>query len=347
MDPVPPQRGVGPPARRTAPVDRRVLEQVRRRRPGDAVVRVTRPKFTGFARRGAGRLEASLTLEEPRGAWGRLWRVLVGTPIHSELEINERLSKKKALAVFSSDALSSVAYAPQATLVVLLAAGTGALLWSLPISIAVVLLLAVVVFSYRQTIYAYPSGGGSYIVAHENLGEIPGLIAAAALSVGYILTVSVSIASAVDQLVSAVPTLLPFKVELGIAAVALVTLANLRGIRESGSIFAIPTYVFLVSMFAMVGIGLYKLATGTLDIPPPTDMPGPTEAFTLVLVLRAFAVGSAVMTGTEAISNGIPAFKPPESRNAAQTIVIMATILAVMFLGLAYLIVVGHVIPRE
>jgi amino acid transporter len=347
MDPVPPQRGVGPPARRTAPVDRRVVEQVRRARPGDAVVRVTRPKFTGFARRGQGRLEASLTLEEPRGAWGKLWRVLVGTPIHSELEINERLSKKKALAVFSSDALSSVAYAPQATLVVLLAAGTGALFWSLPISIAVVLLLAVVVFSYRQTIYAYPSGGGSYIVAHENLGEIPGLIAAAALSVGYILTVSVSIASAIDQLVSAVPTLLGLKVELGIAAVGLVTLANLRGIRESGSIFAIPTYVFLASMFALIGAGLVMYFSGQLYVPPPETLEAPTEAFSLFLLLRAFAVGSAVMTGTEAISNGIPAFKPPESRNAAHTIVTMATILAVMFLGLAYLIVAAGIIPRQ
>src|SRR2546423_5364995 len=228
MDPFPPQRGGTPAPPRIGPADRRVLEPVRRVRPGDAVVRVTRPKFTGFARRGAGRLEASLTLEEPRGAWGKLWRVLVGAPIHSELEINERLTKKKALAVFSSDALSSVAYTPQATLVILLAAGASALFWSLPISIAVVLLLAAVVFSYRQTIYAYPSGGGSYIVAHENLGEIPGLIAAAALSVGYILTVSVSIASAIDQLVSAVPTLLPLRVELGIAAVAVVTLAHLR-----------------------------------------------------------------------------------------------------------------------
>src|SRR5438309_2281377 len=227
MDPSPPQRGAGSAAPRQGPADRRVIEQVRRARPGDAVVRVTRPKFTGFARRGAGRLEASLTLEEPRGPWGKVWRVLVGAPIHSELEIHERLSKKKALAVFSSDALSSVAYAPQATLVVLLAAGASAIFWSLPISIAIVALLAAVVFSYRQTIYAYPNGGGSYIVAHENLGEIPGLIAAAALSVGYILTVSVSIASAVDQLVSALPALFPARVALGIGAVALVPLANL------------------------------------------------------------------------------------------------------------------------
>src|SRR4030088_2697081 len=237
MDAPPPQRGVGPSAPRQSPADRRTVEQVRRFRPGDAVVRVTRPKFTGFARRGAGRLEASLTLEEPRGPWGRLWRVLGGAPIHSELEINERLTKKKALAVFSSDALSSVAYAPQATLVILLAAGTGAIFCALPIAIAVVLLLAAVVFSYRQTIYAYPSGGGSYIVARENLGELPGLVAAAALAVGYILTVSVSIASAVDQLVAAVESLAPLRVALGVTAVAVVTLANLRGIRESGSIF--------------------------------------------------------------------------------------------------------------
>jgi hypothetical protein len=167
--------------RRHRPTDRRVVEPVRRFRPGDAVVRVTRPKYAGFSRRGTGRLEASLTIEEPRSPWGRLWRVMVGAPIHSELEINERLTKKKALAVFSSDALSSVAYAPQETVVVLLAAGATALVWSLPISIAVVVLLAIVVFSYRQTIYAYPSGGGSYIVAHENLGETPGLTAAAAL----------------------------------------------------------------------------------------------------------------------------------------------------------------------
>src|SRR5438309_3349307 len=211
-------------SRRPAPIDRRVIEQVRRAHPGDAVVRVTRPKYVGFSRRGAGHIEASAMIEEPKSLWGRIWRLLVGAPIHSELEINERLPKKKALAVFSSDALSSVAYTPQETLVILMAAGTAALTWSLPISIAVVVLLATVVFSYRQTIYAYPSGGGSYIVAHENLGELPGLIAAAALSVGYILTVSVSIASAVDQLVSAVPTLVPLRVGLGAAAVGLVTL---------------------------------------------------------------------------------------------------------------------------
>ena len=308
---------------------------------------MSRPKYKGFARRGSDRLEASLTLEEPRSPFARLWRVLVGVPIHSELEIHERLTKKKALAVFSSDALSSVAYAPQETVVVLLTAGAAALFWSLPISIAVVILLAIVVFSYRQTIYAYPSGGGSYIVAKQNLGETSGLIAAAALWVGYILTVSVSIASAVDQLVSAVPSLLPLRVALGVCAVALVTLANLRGIRESGSIFAAPTYMFLASMFLMVGLGMFHLIAGDLVVTPPSGLPPPVAAVTPFLLLRAFAVGSAVMTGTEAISNGIPAFKPPESRNAAQTIVAMAVILAVMFLGLAMLIVGASIVPTE
>jgi amino acid transporter len=336
-----------PQPRRLGPADRRVVEQVRRNRPGDSVVRIKRPDYAGFARRGVGRLEASRTLEEPRSLGGRIWRVLIGAPISSELELQERLPKKKALAVFSSDALSSVAYAPQATLAVLLTAGVAALAWSLPISIAIVLLLATVAFSYRQTIFAYPSGGGSYIVAHDNLGELPGLVAAAALAVGYILTVSVSIASAVDQLVSAVSVLLPFRVELGVGAVFLVSLANLRGIRESGNIFAAPTYVFLGAMFSMIGIGLYLYATGQFYVPPPSDIPPPTEALSLFVVLRAFAVGAAVMTGTEAISNGIPAFKPPEPKNAANTLVIMATILGTMFLGLSFLIVGGGIIPRD
>jgi amino acid transporter len=332
--------------RRLGPTDRRVIEHVRRNRPGDSVVRVKRPKYTGFARRGVGHLEASLILEEPRSLGGRIWRALIGSPISSEFEMQERLPKKKALAVFSSDALSSVAYTPQATLAVLLAAGTTALSWSLPISIAIVLLLAAVAFSYRQTIFAYPSGGGSYIVAHDNLGELPGLVAAAALAVGYILTVSVSIASAVDQLVSAVVPLLPLRVELGVGAVCLVSLANLRGIRESGSIFAFPTYMFLAAMFSMIGIGLFLFATGQFVVPPPLEIPPPTEALSLFLVLRAFAVGSAVMTGTEAISNGIPAFKPPEPKNAANTLVIMATTLGSMFLGLSVLIIGGGIIPR-
>jgi amino acid transporter len=335
-------------SRRLAPIERREIERVRRQRPGDEVVRVRRARLEGFSRKGAARLEASAALEEPHGLAGALKRWLVGAPIHSELEIHERLSKRKALAVFSSDALSSVAYTPQETLVILLAAGTAAIVWSLPISIAVVILLAIVVTSYRQTIYAYPSGGGSYIVAHKNLGELPGLVAAAALVVGYILTVSVSIASAVDQLISAAPQLLAWKVPLGVGAIGLITLANLRGIRESGNIFAAPTYVFLAAMYSMIGLGLFRLFTGELVVPPPDDAHVEiVEPLSLLLILRAFAVGSAVMTGTEAISNGIPAFKPPEPRNASRTIIAMACILGVMFLGLAVLIVGSGVIPSH
>ena len=337
----------GLPHPREAPPDRRIVERVRGSRPGDVAVKVHRPEFEGFERVGRGRLEARLELEKPKGAFGWLRRILIGNPIHTAREHEERLSKKKAIAVFSSDALSSVAYAPQETLIILLAAGTAAIAWSLPISLAIVVLLAIVVTSYRQTIFAYPSGGGSYIVARANLGELPGLVAAAALVVGYVLTVSVSVASAVDQFVAAVPVLVPWRVSLGVGAVALVSLANLRGIRESGNIFAAPTYLFLAAMYSMIVLGLVKLAGGTLEVPQPEQLPNPMQPLSAFLILRAFATGSAVMTGTEAISNGIPAFKPPESRNAAGTIVAMAVILATMFLGLAVLIVGGQVVPTE
>ncbi|MHB9092407.1 MAG: APC family permease, partial [Chloroflexota bacterium] len=332
------------------PHARRSVEYVRPRRPGDVVVRVSYPTFRGFFRRHRGHLEASAEIEEPRGRLGHLWRAVIGAPIPTERELDERLNKKKALAVFSSDALSSVAYTPQETLVILLAAGTAAATWSLPIAIAVTLLLAIVVTSYRQTIYAYPSGGGSYIVAHENLGQLPGLVAAASLILGYILTVSVSIASAVDQIIAAVPALQGFRVILAVGAVVLVSLANLRGVRESGSIFAIPTYVFIAAMYSLITIGFYLMATGQLVVPAPGPgdrTPIGAEPLTILLVLRAFAVGSAVMTGTEAISNGIPAFQPPEPRNAARTLIAMGTILGTMFLGLAVLTVYTGAIPTE
>ncbi len=330
-------------------VHRRIVERVRPVRPGDAVVRIRRPRFEGFRRTAEGRLEASILLEKPRGPLGALRRVLIGTPLHNEAEAHERLSKKKALAVFSSDALSSVAYAPQETLIVLLAAGPAALAFQFPIAIAVVLLLTIVINSYRQTIYAYPKGGGSYIVAHANLGNVPGLVAAGALVVGYTLTVSVSIASAVDQFVSAIPEFAPERVALGVGVVAFMTIANLRGMRESGSLFAVPSYVFLGLMYTLIGVGLFRLVFGGgVSIPPPEH---PAVAMTTVLtpflVLHAFAVASAVMTGTEAISDGVLAFRPPEPRNAARTIMSMGAILATMFLGLSMLISATHVIPSR
>lgn len=342
-----PREELSPAQARVRPSDRRVVEQVRSARPGNKVVRIRRAKFQGFSRTGEGHLAAGAQIEEPTGLAGVVKRWLVGAPIHSDLESHERLPKRKAIAVFSSDALSSVAYTPQETLVILLSAGLAAAWWSLPIGVAVVLLLATVVTSYRQTIYAYPSGGGSYIVAHANLGELAGLTAAAALIVGYILTVSVSIASAVDQLVSAVPDLLPLRVVLGVGAVVLVTVVNLRGISESGNIFAAPTYIFLVAMFGLIGFGLFRQFTGELVVPPPPGAEIGHEPFTLFMLLRAFAVASAVMTVTEAISNGIPAFKPPEPRNAATTLVAMAVILGTMFIGLSVLIVGSGVIPSH
>jgi amino acid transporter len=274
-------------------------------------------------------------------------RLVIGAPIHNQRESHERLGVLKALPVFSSDALSSVAYAPQAVLTVLMLGGAAALTWSLPIALLIIVMLACVAFSYRQTIYAYPSGGGSYIVAHENLGRMAGLAAAGALSVGYVLTVAVSISSAVDQFVSAVPSFVAFRVLLAVLCVAFVTLANLRGIRDSGSIFAAPTYLFLVAMAATIGVAFFRYAAGDLNL-APIGAPAPVaESVGLVLLLRAFAVGSAVMTGTEAISNGVPAFRAPESRNAARTLVLMASLLGVMFFGLAVLIALSGVQPND
>jgi amino acid transporter len=313
----------------------------------DLVTRLTLPRGTGFKLQGK-HLEAGEELIEPRGLLGWIWRLLIGAPIPSALEQHERVSKLKALAVFSSDALSSVAYAPEAVMLVLLAAGTAALGWSMPISVVIVVLLAIVATSYRQTIFAYPSGGGSYVVARENLGELAGLIAAASLSVGYILTVSVSISAGVDALISAVQALAPYRIPLALGAIAVVTLLNLRGISESGTIFAIPTYVFVLATYALIVWGLYLFFGGRLVI-PPAEQPHAVipEAFGLFLLLRAFSTGSAVMTGTEAISNSVPAFKPPEPKNAAQTLVAMALILGTMFLGLTFLIVQSGVIPAE
>jgi amino acid transporter len=273
---------------------------------------------------------------------GRLWagfnRLLFGRPIPTALEHQERLTKVKALAVFSSDALSSVAYATEEIMKVLVLAGVGAFALTLPISGLIVGLLAIVVISYRQTIAAYPTGGGSYIVASDNLGAVPGLVAAASLMIDYVLTVAVSIAAGVLALTSLQPALLPYRVELAVGAVALVALANLRGIREAGSIFAVPTYAFIVMMFALIGWGIVRLATGGIVFDPPTSpVPPGDRTLGLFLLMSAFAQGCTAMTGTEAISNGVPAFRAPESRNARTTLVWMGIVLGTMFLGLSFL----------
>ena len=265
-----------------------------------------------------------------------LKRVLVGPPMPLAQARHERLRKRIALAVFSSDALSSVAYATEEILLILVLAGTAVLHLSVAISLAITALLAIVAISYQQTIHAYPSGGGSYIVARENLGAVAGLVAAAALLVDYVLTVSVSVAAGVAAVTSAFPAVVPHKVAIGVACVTAIALANIRGVRESGRIFAVPTYFFIVSFGFMIAEGLFRLATGSLPRRPPPELPA-AEALTWFLVLRAFSSGCTAMTGTEAISNGIPAFRPPESRNAAITLGWMAVVLGTFFVGLTVL----------
>ncbi len=273
-------------------------------------------------------------------------RWLVGPPMPLAQARHERLSKRIALAVFSSDVLSSVAYATEEILLVLVLAGSAAARLDIPIALSITALLAIVTISYQQTIHAYPSGGGSYIVARANLGTVPGLVAAAALLVDYVLTVAVSVAAGVAAITSALPELTTHKVVLSVVCVAAIALANVRGVRESGRIFAVPTYFFLVSFAALLVGGFVRLLTGSLPpaAPPPV---APLEALGWFLVLRAFAAGCTAMTGTEAISNGIPAFRPPESRNAAITLGAMGVILGTIFVGVTVLSSKLGVLPSE
>jgi amino acid transporter len=275
-------------------------------------------------------------------------RFLVGRPIPSHLAHHERLSRVTGLAVLSSDALSSVAYAVDFILVTLIAAGSAAIGYLIPISIVIATLLAIVAFSYRQTIHAYPTGGGAYIVAKENIGATAGLVAAASLLVDYTLTVSVSISAGVLATTSAIPRLDPYRVELCLLFLALLMIGNLRGIRESGRIFAVPTYFFIVSMFVLILAGAYRYFTGVLV---PLDLPLPahagTKPLTIFLLLTAFANGCTAMTGVEAVSNGVPAFRPPESRNASATLVAMAVLAISMFVGICGLAHAYRVMPTD
>jgi amino acid transporter len=275
----------------------------------------------------------------------------IGTPLFSKDEIHERLTKVKALAVFGSDAISSCAYATEASLVVLMVAGNGALHISLFTALAVAVLMSMVAFSYRQTVYAYPHGGGSYNVSRQNLGQMAGLVAAAALLLDYVMTVAVSIAAGSFAVTSALnaagvnitgftaslPPFFNFNVILSLIFIGLITLGNLRGIRESGSIFAIPTYLFIFSFAAMIIVGMIKVLTHSLVPASPPPILQMVKPVTLWLVLRAFSAGAVAMSGTEAISNGVPVFKPNESKNAAITLTVMASLLAVFFVGVSFL----------
>jgi amino acid transporter len=262
--------------------------------------------------------------------------VLIGQPIHSKRAAHERLGNIQALAVFASDAISSTAYATQEILLVLSVAGAAALHLALPVAIAIAVLLAIVTISYQQTIFAYPNGGGAYIVAKDNLGEIPAQTAGAALLLDYILTVAVSISAGIAAVTSAYPSLHPYTVELCVGALALIALGNLRGVRDSGTIFAVPTYFFIVMAYAVLLGGAYRYFTGT-EARPPQEMLRATHGIGLFLILRAFASGCAALTGVEAISNGIQAFRPPESRNASKTMIAMSLVLGTVFLGITWL----------
>jgi amino acid transporter len=275
-----------------------------------------------------------------------LKRLLVGQPIPSHLAHHERLSRVTGLAVLSSDALSSVAYATDFILATLVVAGVGAFVYAIPISVVIAALLAIVAFSYRQTIHAYPTGGGAYIVAKENIGAMAGLIAAASLLVDYTLTVAVSISAGVLAITSAFPQLEPYRVEMCLAFLAVLTIGNLRGIRESGNIFAVPTYFFVFSIALLMLAGLYRYLTGGIvpieDALPPTAGQHPVTTF---LLLTAFANGCTAMTGVEAVSNGVPAFHPPEAKNASATLITMAALAIGMFVGITMLAHVYKVVP--
>lgn len=327
------------------------LSRVEERRGGQIFnerVRVVLPSRRSFRRISTGLLEATeLTQAPQRGAakvFYNVKRVLIGAPLATAQAEHERLTKFKALAVLSSDAISSVAYATEAILLSLVAAGSGVLGLTLPISFAIVGLLAIVAISYRQTIPAYPNGGGSYIVAKDNLGTMAGLVAAASLLIDYVLTVSVSISSGVQNLASLFSGLSPYVVEIDVALVIVVTIVNLRGVRESGSIFAIPTYVFIFSALALIVVGCIK---AFLIQHQPVISAYPfvkaNEGLTLFLILKSFAAGCSAMTGVEAISNGVPAFKKPEPRNARTTLTWMAVILGTLFIGITVLATSFHI----
>ena len=282
----------------------------------------------------------------------RSWRTwLIGRPLATADAPHQTIRKIVGLAVFASDAVSSTAYATQEMLVVLAAAGTAAFGYAFPIAIAIVVLLAIVTLSYEQTIHAYPGGGGAYIVARDNLGELPAQTAGAALQTDYILTVAVSISSGVAQLVSAYPNLLPYRVWIAVGLVLFVMVVNLRGVKESGMTFAIPSYFFVAMMFLTVGVGFVRYLAGSLGavIDPPAPMPnfGTVQAVTLFMILRAFSSGTTAMTGVEAISNGVPAFREPKSRNAGITLIWMSSILGVLLMAITFLAGQIGAIPSE
>jgi amino acid transporter len=311
---------------------------------GDRAVRIVRPRLPGLRATAPGYI---LVEQEPeaKGAFERqlrrLRRLLIGAPIATEREQHERLSRTQGLAAFGSDNISSSAYATEELMRVLALAGVAALALTMPLTLAVVALLVIVVTSYQQTIRAYPKGGGSYIVASENLGTVPGLVAGASILTDYVLTVAVSVSAGMAALASAFPALYENRVWFAVAAVAVIAWGNLRGVRESGTLFAAPVYLYLGSVFGLLAFGLFRFATG--DVPaytPPPDDPAHAhgvQVLGLFLILRAFSSGAVGLTGTEAVADGVGAFKPPEARNARVVLLTMATCFIAVFVGISFL----------
>ena len=294
-------------------------------------------------------VETGSEAEVPPSRLGRLGhdlrRVLIGPPLRSTAIARERMRKLVALPVLSADALSSVAYGPEAMLAILVLAGGAGLSYSLPIAATIAFLMLAVGVSYRQTIRAYPHGGGSYIVASDNLGRIPGLVAAAGLMIDYILTVAVSVAAGMAAITSAIPSLGPDTVVIGVGVIVVLLAGNLRGVRQAGALFAAPTYAFIVAIFALVAVGLVN-AAGRGFHPTPRPPLTATEGVGVLLVLRAFSSGSTAMTGIEAISNAVPAFKPVEWRNARTTLTWMVGLLIALFAGTIAMVHFDGVVPN-
>ncbi|HEX3604836.1 MAG TPA: APC family permease [Candidatus Dormibacteraeota bacterium] len=335
-------------SRAALPADPDLAARVRGSSATSRFERLVRVAEEGFVASSPGTVVATERAIRPPSPLGRIAylvrRVVVGPPLATTALVQERLSRVVALAVLSSDALSSVAYGTEAMLSVLVLAGAAALPASLPIAAVIVVLMLTVGASYRQTIRAYPRGGGSYIVASDNLGRWVGLVAAAGLMTDYVLTVAVSVAAGVAAMTSALPVLGPDSVALGVAVIALILAANLRGIRQSGAIFAVPTYAFVAGILLLIAVGLGRAASTGWRVAPVPDLPV-TETLGPLLLLRAFASGCSAMTGLEAIADGVPAFRPPEWRNARTTLTWMVGLLAVMFAGITVLARLDGAVP--
>jgi amino acid transporter len=318
-----------------------------RPRPGNSYVRIVRRFSRQFHRQAPGYLVATERALAPRGSIGRLAErarsIFIGRRLASHLEGSERVGVFKGLALFASDNISSSAYATEEVMRMLVLAGAAALSLTMPITVAIVVVLAIVVLSYQQVIRAYPGGGGSYVVARENLGDIAGLTAVAALTTDYILTVAVSTAAGIAAITSIAPELFAQRVILAVLVITVMTIVNLRGITESGNVFAAPAYIYAASILGVIVVGMFRAASGTLPVhAPPAEWVAayPQEPLALILVLRAFASGSVALTGTEAVADGVQAFKPPEVKNSQTVLVAMGGLFATIFLGMSFL--AGH-----